>query len=59
MNYNMGLQNKFVWEFYDEHKNLNFEDMNILFVQIMQKLIENSNPSFNVNVVLNFLTYLN
>ena len=51
MNYNMGLQNKFVWEFYDEHKNLNFEDMNILFVQIMQKLIENSNPSFNVNVV--------
>jgi hypothetical protein len=47
----MGLQNKFVWEFYDEHKNLNFEDMNILFVQIMQKLIENSNPSFNVNVV--------
>ena len=51
MNYNMSLQNKFVWEFYDEHKNLNFEEMNILFVQIMQKLIENSNPSFNVNVV--------
>ncbi len=51
MNYNMALKNKFVWEFYDEHKNLNFEDMNILFVQIMQKLIENSNPSFNVNVV--------
>ena len=55
MNYNMGLQNKFVWEFYDEHKNLNFEDMNILFVQIMQKLIENSNPSFNVNVVSQLL----
>ena len=55
MNYNMALQNKFVWEFYDEHKNLNFEDMNVLFVQIMQKLIENSNPSFNINVVSQLL----
>ena len=55
MNYNMALQNKFVWEFYDEHKNLNFEDMNILFIQIMQKLIENSNPSFNINVVSQLL----
>jgi len=55
MNYNMSLQNKLVWEFYDEHKNLNFEDMNILFVQIMQKLIENSNPSFNINVVSQLL----
>jgi hypothetical protein len=51
----MALQNKFVWEFYDEHKNLNFEDMNILFIQIMQKLIENSNPSFNINVVSQLL----
>jgi hypothetical protein len=51
----MSLQNKLVWEFYDEHKNLNFEDMNILFVQIMQKLIENSNPSFNINVVSQLL----
>ena len=55
MNYNMALQNKFIWEFYDEHKNLNFEDMNILFIQIMQKLIENSNPSFNINVVSQLL----
>jgi hypothetical protein len=51
MTYILQLENKTVWEFYDQHKNLNFEDMNLLFVQIMQKLIENSNPSLNINVV--------
>ena len=50
MDYSLTLNNKKVFEFYNEHKNLNFENMNILFVDILDNLLRNTNPSLDSNV---------
>lgn len=50
MDYTLTLNNKKVFEFYNEHKNLNFENMNILFVDILDNLLRNTNPSLDSNV---------
>lgn len=50
MDYSLTLNNKKVFEFYNEHKNLNFENMNILFVDILDNLLRNTNPSLDTNV---------
>jgi len=50
MDYSLTLSNKKVFEFYNEHKNLNFENMNILFVDILDNLLRNTNPSLDSNV---------
>ena len=50
MDYSLTLNNKKVFEFYNEHKNLNFENMNVLFVDILDNLLRNTNPSLDTNV---------
>lgn len=50
MDYSLTLNNKKVFDFYNEHKNLNFENMNILFVDILDNLLRNTNPSLDSNV---------
>jgi hypothetical protein len=50
MDYSLTLNNKKVFEFYNEHKNLNFENMNVLFVDILYNLLRNTNPSLDTNV---------
>lgn len=50
MEYNLSINNKKVWEFYEEHKNLNFENMNILFVEILESLLRNTNPTLDANI---------
>jgi len=52
MNYNLAVENKKIWEFYNSHPNLKFEEMNVLFVDILSKVMESSNPSLNTNVAL-------
>ena len=49
MTHTLSLDNKDVWEFYDKHK-LNFEDMNVLFVKVLEQLFETTNPSLNTNI---------
>lgn len=50
MSYELTVDNKKVYDFYDRHSNLNFEYMNILFVDILEKIMESSNPSLNTSV---------
>ena len=50
MDYTLSLKNKDVWEFYDKHKHLNFEDMNIVLIDILEQLFESANPSLNTNI---------
>ena len=63
MDYTLSLKNKDVWDFYDKHKNLKFEDMNIILIRILQQLMESTNPSLNVNfaaeLIENFKTLQN
>ena len=48
------INNKEVFEFYSKH-NLDFENMNILFVNILKKLITNLDTSFNSNLASKLL----
>ena len=44
--YNLIINNKEVFEFYEKH-NLDFENMNIMFLNILKKLITNMDTSLN------------
>ena len=55
MNYALTSHNKSVWEFYDKHKNINFEDINVIFVQILDKLLQDATPSLTPNVASQLL----
>lgn len=50
MDYTISLNNKAVWDFYDKHKHINFEDMNVFLIGMLQQLWEASNPSLNANI---------
>ena len=47
--YRLTIDNKEVFEFYDKHS-LNFEQMNILFVNVLQQIIATTDNSFNSNM---------
>ena len=49
------ITNKKVLDFYNEHTNLNFENMNVLFVDILENLLRNTNPSLDSNVAASIL----
>ena len=56
MDYSLSISNKKVYDFYNAHKNLNFETMNIIFVDILDNLLQNANPSLNTdlaNILIN------
>lgn len=50
MDHILTINNKKVKEFYDEHKNLKFEDMSILFVDILETVLRNTNPTMDTNI---------
>ena len=50
MDYTIAVKNKTIYDFYNKHPNLNFEEMNIIFVNILEQLFESSNPSLNINI---------
>ena len=50
MDYTIAVKNKTIYDFYNKHPNLNFEEMNIIFVNILEQLFESSNPSLNTNI---------
>jgi hypothetical protein len=55
MEHTLTITNKKVWDFYDEHKNLNFENMNILFIDILDNLLRNTNPTLDANIAASLL----
>jgi len=50
MSYVLTVDNKKIYEFYQEHTSLDFEEMNILFIDILGKVMECSNPSLNTSI---------
>ena len=50
MDYTIAVKNKTIYNFYNKHPNLNFEEMNIIFISILEQLFESSNPSLNTNI---------
>jgi len=55
MDYTIALKNKDVWEFYDKHKTLNFEDMNLMLIRILEQIFESTNPSLNTNIAVQLI----
>ena len=55
MEYSITLTNKRVWDFYEQHKNINVEDMNVMFVEILEKLFNDSAASLNAGVARQLL----
>lgn len=51
MSFSLSLTNKEIWEFYNEHKNLDFENTNLLFVRILKQVMQDANPIMNTNMV--------
>ena len=52
MNYNMSINNKQVYEFYAKNNDLNFEEMNIIFINILNKMIMKISPNMDENFAL-------
>lgn len=50
MEHTLTITNKKVWDFYNEHKNLSFENMNILFIDIIDTILRNTNPTLDANI---------
>ena len=50
MNCTLSLNNKDVWEFYNKHPHINFEEMNICLIKILEQILESTNPSLNTNI---------
>lgn len=50
MDYIMSVKNKDVWEFYNKHPNINFEEMNLILVDILEQIFESTNPSLTTSI---------
>ena len=55
MSHSLTINNTRVFDFYDEHKNLNFENMNLILVEILENLLKNTNPTLDMNVAASLL----
>jgi len=55
-NFSLTSTSKKVWEFYKEHPNLDFEAMNILFVNIMETLSKDMTSSLSNNIATQLLS---
>jgi hypothetical protein len=55
MDYEIRLQNKLIWDFYEQHKNLNIEEMNVMFIEILEKLLSDSAASLNAGIARQLL----
>jgi hypothetical protein len=54
--YSLICENKKVWEFYDQHQNLDFESMNLLFVNILEELNKDITSSLSNNIACQLLS---
>lgn len=50
MSYGITLQNKRIYDFYEQHKNIDIEDMNIILIEILEKLYKDSETTLNASV---------
>jgi hypothetical protein len=58
MNYQLVIRNKKVFDFYDSHKNIKFEEMNILLVDILNKLLIDTSASPDSTFISNITNNL-
>ena len=55
MKYEIKFQNQKVWEFFEKHKQLNVESTTVAFIDIMEMLMNHTNPALNTELASKLL----
>lgn len=55
MDYQISIQNKKIFEFYQKHKTIDIERINILFIDIIERLYEDINPALSTSLATQLL----
>ena len=55
MDHILSINNKKVFDFYNERKHLDFESMNLILVDILENLLQSTNPSLDSNIASTIL----
>lgn len=56
--YTITITNETIWNFYKEHPNLDFENINLIFIEIISKMLHDVNNSFNSNLMLQLIEHI-
>lgn len=56
--YTITINNEKIWKFYNEHPSLDFENTNIVFVDIMTKILHDSSSSITTNSILQLAEHM-
>ena len=51
--YALTCNNERLWKFYNANPTLNFEKNNILFIDVLEKFLQDANSSLTTNILLN------
>jgi len=57
-NYSITINNERIWKFYNEHPSLDFESTNLIFIDIMSKLLHDTSSSSNANSILQVVEHI-
>ena len=55
MEFQITLQNKAIWEFYNQHKEIDIEEVNLIFIKVLENLMQTINPTLNSSLATQLL----
>lgn len=58
IDYSLTVTNQKVWSFYDTHKNISIEHMNLIMVELLENMFNGLTTDMNVNINSQILNYL-
>jgi hypothetical protein len=56
--YSITINNEKIWKFYNEHQSLDFENTNLIFIDIMSKLLQDTTSSSTTNNILHLVEHM-
>jgi hypothetical protein len=48
--YSLTINNEKLWKFYKDHPNIDFETTNLLFMDVLEKFLQDANTSLTANI---------
>lgn len=57
-NYSITINNERIWKFYNDHPSLDIESTNIIFIDIMSKLLHDTSTSSSTNSILQVVEHI-
>jgi hypothetical protein len=56
--YALTINNEKIWNFYNNHPSLNFETTNLLFMDVLEKFLQDANTSLNTNITAQLVDHI-